>query len=60
MRMKIHAMLGAAIFYIVSSIALAADTPPTLPDGPVASPPGYSCYALHGKVYCVKIDAGGH
>jgi hypothetical protein len=27
----------------------------TIPDGPVWSPPGWSCVASQGKVICVRI-----
>lgn len=31
----------------------------TLPDGPVASPPGWACTAHSGTVSCVKIPTQG-
>ena len=36
-------------------IAFANTTPPTIPDGPVASPPGWSCSASGGVVTCTRI-----
>lgn len=34
-----------------------SDGPGTIPDGPVESPPGYTCSASGGRVTCEKIDS---
>lgn len=47
----------AVALLLVSGVALASGTtPPTLPDGPVAGPPGWSCTASGGKVTCVRVS----
>jgi len=44
------------VFALLSSSVAFADGPATLPDGPVAGPPGYTCTALGGRVTCVKTQ----
>lgn len=51
-------IIGLAVFVVstaYASAAFAQTTPPTLPDGPVESPPGWSCTASGGVVRCVKL-----
>jgi len=48
---RMFASILSAAFLFASWAAIAQSQP----DGPVASPPGWSCYAKAGKVYCVKI-----
>lgn len=39
---------------MIAGTALAQDSGGSLPDGPVASPPGWTCTASGGKVTCVR------
>lgn len=49
--MKKLLALAVAGFAMVGSWGAIAQT---LPNGPVASPPGWSCAAKGGAVYCVR------
>lgn len=51
-KIKVFAFGVALIF---AGAVFAADTPPSLPDGPVKSPSGYKCTSSGGVVTCVKI-----
>jgi hypothetical protein len=51
--MKFAKYCAFALLLTVSSLAF-ADSPPTLPDGPVASPPGWNCVAHSGVVTCTQ------
>ncbi len=54
MKNTARAVLFAFVFVIAAPV-LAADSGPSLPDGPVPSPPGWSCTASGGAVVCVRI-----
>lgn len=54
--MKQLGFVGIVALLMAFGSAFAEDSPPTLPDGPVASPPGWECTASGGKVTCVRTQ----
>lgn len=53
--MKMMALLVLATAGLIASGGVFAQS---LPDGPVASPPGWSCTASGGRVTCVRKTTG--
>jgi hypothetical protein len=52
---KTASLMLLAACIIGPSVAIAQ----SIPDGPVASPPGWSCYASGGVVTCIKLKQQG-
>ncbi|MNU97805.1 hypothetical protein D3C71_878930 [compost metagenome] len=57
--MSLKRKLAVAAFAVCSSLTAGVVLAHTLPDGPVASPPGYSCSASGGVVTCIKQKSSG-
>lgn len=51
--MKSSSLLLVAMLALAPLAAFAEDSGGSLPDGPVASPPGWDCTASDGVVTCV-------
>ncbi|BAV96611.1 hypothetical protein [Lysobacter enzymogenes] len=51
-KLILSGLIGIALLAPFATIAQ------SIPDGPVASPPGWSCWAKGGKVTCVRTSTG--
>lgn len=51
--MKVVKSCVIALMLSASSLVFAADSPPTLPDGPISGPPGWDCVVHSGVVTCI-------
>lgn len=51
-KLMLPALLGLVLLAPFATLAQ------SIPDGPVASPPGWSCWAQGGRVTCVRTSTG--